>query len=240
MSIKKIIFQQATNYVEGLLKMPNPSISKVPDWYKEQKMFSNGEATLLKAMKGNWKGTYKGCTPFTDAITSGYIIELPADVIVTNKGDSSRYKPFIEWGVQFDVLDFQGPETLGNFPVPVGYSNEMFRWKVNWQIKTPPGYSSWICHPTNRYDLPFITLTGFVDTDKHPAPLVLPFFIQNGFEGIIKEGTPIAQILPMKRDSWESYEEKYSEQSAINFINSVKLNYIRTYKNKYWTKKKYG
>jgi len=239
MKNKKIIFQQASEYVEGLLDIPKPAISKIPQWYKDQKMFSNSENTLLKAMKSLWKGTYKGCTPLIDALTSGYTIDLPADVLVTNRGDKNNYNPFIEWGVQFDVLDFQGTEVLGNFPIPYEHSNELFRWKVNWKIKTPNGYSLWISHPSNRYDLPFTTLTGFVDTDKHPSPLVLPFFIRNGFEGIIKEGTPIAQILPIKRDFWKSYEEKYSRQSEINFVNSVKLNYIRTYKNKYWTRKKY-
>lgn len=242
--MKKIIFQKAFNYVDGLLKMPNPSIFYTPNWYKTQKLFSNGENNIIKAEKkveetGNWYATYKLCVPIVDSLTAGYTIELPADVLVMNTDKNGGYNPFLSWKVNFDVLDGQPGEGLGNYPIPTGYNGSFFRWKVNWQIITPPGYSLWITHPSHRHELPFFTLNGFVDTDKHPNPLFLPFFIKNGFEGIIEEGTPIAQIIPIKRETWKSFDEKYSEQKSINFPNNVKLNFLRTYKNKYWTKKRY-
>jgi hypothetical protein len=240
MNYKKIIFQQAYRYVDGFIKKPNSSTSYPPKWYKDQKLFSNKENDVLKAEKnGSWQGTYKMCIPLVDSLTAGYMIELPADVLVVNKSNDGGYEPFLKWNVDFNVLDSQPIEGLGNYPIPQGYNDSFFRWAINWQIITPEGYSLWITHPSHRHELPFFTLTGFVDTDKHPSPLFLPFFIKDGFEGIIYEGTPIAQIIPIKRENWKSFDEKYSEQKSINFINSVKLNFIRTYKNKYWTKKRY-
>ena len=97
----------------------------------------------------------------------------------------------------------------------------------------------WITHPSHRYDLPFTTINGFVDTDLYPNRLVLPFFIKDGFEGIIKEGTPIAQIIPIKRDNWKSIENNFSNQESLNMENYPKINLLRTYKNKYWSKKNY-
>jgi hypothetical protein len=73
-----------------------------------------------------------------------------------------------------------------------------------WSIKTPNGYSSLFTHPINRIDLPFYTLGGIVDTDKWGEAGNHPFVFKNGWEGIIPKGTPYAQIIPFKRDNWES------------------------------------
>ena len=240
MNYKKIIFEQGHRYVEGLLKKPSSAIRYLPKWYKDQKTFSNEENNLLKAeKKGPWDATYKACVPLIDSMSSGYMLELPADIVVINTSKDGGYIPFIRWNVDFGLLDELQTNPLGNYPIPTGFSNLAFRWIVHWQIKTPNDYSLWITHPSHRHDLPFFTLNGFVDTDKHPSPLFLPFFIKDGFEGIIEEGTPIAQIIPIKRENWKSFEKKYSEQRMINYSNYVKLNIIRTYKNKYWSRKKY-
>lgn len=241
MKNKKIIFEQARKHVDGLLKKPKPTITNLPKWFKDEQVFTNGESSLLKAFKKNNFGlTYKLCVPVTDSLTAGYILELPADIIVTNLDTvTGGYVPNIKWAVEFQVVDNNDISGLGNYPIPVGYNNTFFRWIIDWKIITPEGYSLWVTHPSHRHDLPFFSLTGFVDTDKHPNALFLPFFIKEGFEGIIKEGTPIAQIIPVKRDNWKSIEKNFKDQSDYNFINNIKLNFIRTYKNKYWTKKKY-
>ena len=239
MKNKKIIFRQTEKFVEGLLKKPNSAISYIPKWYKNQKLFSNEENNLLKAYKkGNFLYTYKLCLPVVDSLTAGYMVELPADVIVTNQS-SDGYVPLLRWTVDFKVLDSQENITLGNYPIPTGYNNTFFRWRMFWHFKTPKDYSLWVTHPSHRHDLPFFTLNGFIDTDKHPNDLLLPFFIKDGFEGIIQAGTPIAQILPIKRENWKSFEEKYSEEKNINISNNVRINIIKTYKNRYWARKKY-
>lgn len=240
MKNKKIIFQQAKEHVDGLLKKPKPSTTYVPDWYKNQKLFSNNENNLLKARKkDNYGRTYKLCVPVTDSLTAGYTIELPVDIFIKNIGTDENYIPYIEWQTDFPVLDVQNNELLGNYPVPDNFNRTSYRWTIDWKIITPNGYSSWIAHPSHRHDLPFLTLTGFVDTDKHPNSLSLPFFIKNGFEGIIEEGTPIAQVIPIKRENWISIEKKYEKSLIINFFNNVNIKIIRNYKSKFWTRKSY-
>jgi len=58
-------------------------------------------------------------------------------------------------------------------------------------------------HPVNRTELPFHSLTGLVDTDKHPIIINFPFFIKAGFVGTIPAGTPLIQAIPIKRDGWQ-------------------------------------
>ena len=237
---KKIIFQEGNDAAKFILDIPKPSTNNVPTWYRNQKLFSNNQNKMIKAFK-SWNkdiGTFKLCVPLVDSVTSGYQLVTPCDILVTNSAKEG-YSPYMEWGIKWDPVDIQDDRTLGNFPIPVGHNSTSFRWSADWIIKTPYGYSTWITHPAQRYDLPFTTLTAFVDTDKHPNKLFLPFFIKDNFVGIIPEGTPIAQLIPIKRESWIS--EKKDRNVSTDFIldNIVKTNFIRTYKNKFWTRKEY-
>jgi hypothetical protein len=238
-NIKKIIFKARKEHSQFLSPMPKPALNLVPDWYKKQKNFANGENNVLKAYKTPTVGTFKMCVPFIDTLTSGYLITLPADVLVSNVSNDGGYLPRITWTVGWEVLDSLESDTHLNYPTPTGFSNNMFRWFFDFKIETPIGYSSWITHPSHRWDLPFLTINGFIDTDKHPNSLLLPFFIREGFEGIIKEGTPIAQIIPIKRENWKSEKKDLSQEDSFMERNASKINYIRTYKEKYWSRKKY-
>lgn len=240
---KKIIFQPATEQTDHLFDEPRPAINSVPSWYKKQKLFSNNESDLLKSFKKDppGQGTYKLCVPLIDSLTSGYIVKLPVSILVTNISiEKDKYIPFIKWNtVDFDPLDWITTEALANYPIPNGYSSACYRWNFDWITKTPKGYSLFITHPSHRHDLPFFTINSIVDTDKFCNKLFLPFFIKEGFEGIIEEGTPIAQILPFKRDNWKSERAEYSEKIKFLLNNKMRVSFIRTYKEKVWSKKQY-
>lgn len=237
---KKIKFQPFSIQAENLFDHPTPAVKHIPAWYKNQRLYSNGESDFAKAnKKSKFNATFKLCTPVVDAITSGYMVTLPADIIVSSNPKSNSYDPYIDWQVSWNVVDVQPQDTLGNYPIPIGYSSTFFRWHADWIIKTPPGYSLWVTHPSHRHDLPFITINGFVDTDKHPNSLYLPFFIKEGFEGIIEAGTPIAQIIPIKRDDWKTSVESFNQLNKDLSIDRFKIKLVRGYKYKYWTRKKY-
>jgi hypothetical protein len=243
MKNKKIIFEAAELHAEVLLDGPTPSIKNIPKWFREQKVFSNSTDTidLLKVEKSMEESvsTYKLCVPITDSMSTGYMVTTPADILVINVGTNNEYIPEIRWKVDFPIVDTQLPKTLGNYPIPTGFNPMPFRWIHDWKIITPSGYSTLFMHPIHRHDLTFFTLSGVVDTDMHPNKILLPFFIKENFEGLIKEGTPIAQFLPFKRDNWKLEKKPFSIKSNILYRNAAKINYLRTYKNKFWTKKKY-
>jgi len=54
--------------------------------------------------------------------------------------------------------------------------------------------------------LPFTTLTGLVDSDTfHNTPPNFPARWHDlSFNGLLPKGTPIAQCLPVKRESWNA------------------------------------
>jgi hypothetical protein len=51
--------------------------------------------------------------------------------------------------------------------------------------------------------LPFYVPSAIVDSDKKFPPADIRFVLRRDFEGIIKEGTPIYQLLPFTRESWK-------------------------------------
>ncbi len=84
-----------------------------------------------------------------------------------------------------------------------------------------------------------MTMTGIIDTDGMPSAGALPFHIKKGYKGIIKRGTPIAQAIPFKRESWESeiMEERSQEvRDRLNLINST---FSGMYQDHMWEKKNY-
>jgi hypothetical protein len=90
----------------------------------------------------------------------------------------------------------------------------------------------------NRFDLPFISVNGVVDTDKYNLNVQFPFFIKDNFTGIIEKGTPIVQIIPIKRESWAREVKPYDQNANIKlekFLSTIK----RSYKNNFWVKKDY-
>jgi hypothetical protein len=71
-------------------------------------------------------------------------------------------------------------------------------------VELPEGYSALYAHPLNRFELPFVTTSGIVDNDKDHLPGTMPFFFLKGITGILPAGTPYAQIIPFRREHWQS------------------------------------
>jgi len=87
-------------------------------------------------------------------------------------------------------------------------------------------------------DLPFQTLSGIVDCDVHPNSVFVPFFLKKDFEGIIPAGTPIMQLLPFKRESWESSKGPVNKMARFS-SDLVKRYAMHNYRRLYWSKKSY-
>lgn len=239
MKFKKIKFTAKNEIINHISEIPKPGTSHVPEWYRKEKQFIGSTNNFISMVKqGNRGTTYKMCVPLVDSLTSGYIIALDSDIVVINT-ISDGYVPQVSWTSGNQVLDPVELESLANYPVPFGYSPYALRWHSSWHIETPRGYSLWVTHPSHRNELPFFTINGFVDTDKHPNVLVFPFFVRDGFEGIIPAGTPIAQILPIKRDAWKSTTGKYTEIQNEYNLEKIKRFLIRSYKRQFWTRKVY-
>lgn len=197
---KIITFSAAHEGIEATNLPPIPATQDVVSWYKELPRFIGN---VKYPSQGN--KDIKLCSPFRDALINGYFIRLPLDVEVIIKEDV----PTINWNgsLPFEVVKLRGDiresETQAyGMPVPMGCSPYMFAWHPFWGFTLPDGYSALITGPLNRYDLPFTVTNGIIDSDKFGMSGSIPFFLKEGFEGIIPRGTPIAQIFPYRREEW--------------------------------------
>jgi hypothetical protein len=195
----------------GVLPPPIPAVQGLPDWFKAlpQRAFN-----ALTQSEGQ---TIKRCPPFIDAMTYGFLIPLPCDVkvadgefswdfdIPTNAVDSFVRSP----------IAFHDPSQVAGTPFA---EDDRFAIKFNnfWSIEAPPGYSVLFTHPLNRADLPFTTLTGLVDCDLyHDSRINFPAHWNDiAFNGVLPKGTPVAQCIPIKRESWQVSVEPLSGEAV--------------------------
>jgi len=233
MRIKFIPFENSED--DNLIK-PIPAIKKLPNWYKALRPFKSGDSNLKVFPDMTNNLTVKRCNPLGDALNSGYFILLENDVQVSQDNGGQNFV-WLRGGDGF--ISQHSKEQISPDLVPEGYSEQPWKFLNYWGIETPPGYSSLFTHPINRTELPFLTLSGVVDTDDYNKPVNFPFFIRKDFEGIIEAGTPIAQVIPFKRESWKAEFEEFDEAKteALNSKYSRKIS--RPYKFGYWKRKEY-
>ena len=224
----KIIF---TNTSGADIEQPKPASRLVPDWYKNMDSYISKEKK--PAGDASTTATIKRCIPVLDAITAGYIIESPADVWVSKKDEAQWF----EWS-DFGLINFHPIEQAPEHPArkPFAYP----KWSNYWSITTPKGYSTLFVQPMHRESV-FTILPGIVDTDTYTAPVNFPFVINDPtFEGLIPKGTPIAQVIPFKRDSWNmeiGTKEDFDRQNKTS--KKLQSKFFDRYKSMFWTRKEY-
>lgn len=225
----KITFTNVSGFAD--LEQPQPASRLVPEWYK------NTESYIGKEKKPDGNGgtlaTIKKCMPVFDAMTAGYIITLPADVYVSQKDGI----PWYQWA-GMGLVEFHPVEQAPLHPKTNSFAYP--KWNNYWSIKTPKGYSTLFVQPFHRESL-FTILPGIVDTDTYTVPVNFPFILNDlSFEGLIPKGTPMVQLIPIKRDAWSmdfGSENEISEQNLIR--KKLHLKFFDKYKTMFWNRKEY-
>lgn len=220
---------------------PKPASRYIPDWYKNLESYIGGEKKPNGS--GQTTGTIKRCMPVFDAIDAGYIITTPCDVWVHQgklESDPTKTQPYYEWS-NFNVVQFHPIEQAPTHPKNNGHTGGYPKWMNPWAIKTPPGYSVAFVQPWHRESV-FAILPGIVDTDTYSAPVNFPFVLNEPtkFEGLIPAGTPMAQVIPFKRDSWEMEiggQEDWVKQNKITTF--LRTKFFDSYKTQYRQPKEY-
>lgn len=223
------------NAVETLLA-PVPAVTMLPDWYKKMSPFIGQNQKQEAYADGNKNVTIKWCNPFGDALAAGYFILLENEIQVTQR-DNKAY--FIWHRGGKDVIENHNSEQFSKDLIPEGYETTGFKFKNLWGIKTPAGYSTIFSHPLNGYQTPFLTLSGLVETDTYNAPVNFPFLIQKNFDGTIPAGTPIAQVIPFKRENWKSEIAEFSPTRVEGIRATFDRHISRPYKRLHWKRKEY-
>ena len=230
---KKIIFKSIDKFGFDTQLKPFPATKAIPDWWKDAKPYI-GEEQKLHFLNGQANTSFKKCIPMFDALTSGYIIPMWTDAIVSNKDGY----PAIDWRTKNSPFSIHGE--MKDMEPPAGYSNFVFKYGTTWMPITPPGYSILVTAPFGYKNLPFHAVPGIIDSDKSKLDFSPPVWLKEGFEGIIEKGTPMVQIIPFKRDDWESKFDFYDNDEFIkNQEKGFASTLINHYKKNIWSKKDY-
>tara|TARA_R100000951_G_scaffold103927_1_gene96841 strand:+ start:481 stop:1227 length:747 start_codon:yes stop_codon:yes gene_type:complete len=247
--MKDIRFVAPDIYLKNFEDRPQLSNNFLPDWYKKLKHHPN-------------RTTIKGCKPFADSMTTGYMLTTPQEFyleiteieegkleihVKSSFQDFSNDPRFSEININSNMghqihppRQFEGsPQLKKNFNFPG------MKFHNPWKIYTPSGYSCLFTPPINRVDDRFEIISGIVDTDAYKEYINFPFIlkkdyllrqVKNGkYFSIIKKGTPYCQIIPFKRESWKMKIEE-GEPTVSSSLLTEKFNY---YSNKIWNRKSY-
>jgi hypothetical protein len=196
---------------------PYPASRHVSDWFKEMPADYEGGATL------------KRCPPFLAAMTAGYLIPAPDDLHFTMSAEG--------------VLTAEGASIYLSPHSPRQYKGSPFatssvvKFHNPWIIVTPPEYVCLITAPINRFELPFLPLTGIVETGKYYMEVQLPMacMMRPGQTFDLARGTPLIQVIPVRREEWKSriapMDEALRERQFADFTSNP-----HTYKDEFWEK----
>lgn len=220
---------------------PGPILKTLPEWYRKADRFAkrpDGEF-WVSPTQGKIP-TWKACPAMFDIMGSGYTYKTPCDIefFVNAKGKMDvkvsdvRHKDFCT-----------ARPPMPQFKNPQGYHEEHFAWFADWAVEVPEGYSVLYSQPFNRFELPFLTVSGIIDNDNINLPGSMPFFVVKGFTGVIPAGTPYAQMIPFKREDWSSeiVLEDPNKMYKKNVDNSAKYRLPDggIYKNQVWQPRRY-
>lgn len=238
---KKITFVARDEYGWEVCERPFPAKQKLPDWWRSMspyiKTAENPDGKKIDIKEFDTNATFKKCTPMLDALTSGYMIPLWADVLVQQHPEKG---PTIKWKTSRDVFQVHGSMAHAIEP-PAGFTNFVVKFLNYWIPKTPSGYSVLVTSPLGFNNLPLRAIPGIIDSDQSTLDILPPMWLKEGFEGIIEKGTPLVQLTPFKRENWEAEFEflpdgKYQRIEDKNFRGTIVNHYIKNH----WSKKTYN
>lgn len=206
----------------------------MPEWYKNTNSYINGKTKKIDSVVGN-ASTIKKCMPVTDMLTTGYILKTYQDINVSK--DENGIISYTS-----AMINIESHDAIQFFLHPINKNNQPAPKIINpWSIKTPKGYSCLIIPPTHKENKYFSILEGVVDTDKYSSPINFPFVLNDvNFQGIIPAGTPMALVIPFKRENWnmkKGNEKNMKESRNVQILLSSL--FFDRYKNLFWSPKRY-
>jgi hypothetical protein len=237
---KNINFRARSKTEFQVQPKPFPAVKQLPKWFTDASPYHGSgiypDDGKLHFRNREANATYKKCVPLLDSLSAGYIIPLWADVMV----EQSDGFPVLYWKTTKDVFSLHGPPSR-EIPAPTGYDQVVYKYHNTWIPQTPKGYSCLITSPFGYGDLPFKAVSAVVDSDSSTLELAFPMWVKNGFEGIVEKGTPMIQIIPFKRDDWNSTFDFYEDDEYQTIIEEKNFNgtMIGHYLKNHHSKKKF-
>jgi hypothetical protein len=113
-------------------------------------------------------------------------------------------------------------------------SGNYFRFNSEWTIQTPPGYSCLVIQPYYLFQNKYSIMPTIIDTDKFNQKIpVVGYLSEVNTEVRFCCGDPLVQIIPFKRDDWES------EFTSNTVLDKSKYYLFNAYKKLFHSKKQF-
>jgi hypothetical protein len=233
----EIEFVAIDKYAFEVCPKPFPAAQALPDWWKNASPYiksdenPTGKKIIIENFESN--ASFKKCTPMLDLLSSGYIVPLWTDVQVRIKDES----PVITWRVTKPVFELHRTQEV---EIPTGYQEVQFKYLNQWIPRLPKGYSALIISCPGYPNTPFKTMQAIIDYDKTRHSLYPPMFLKENFEGIVEKGTPMFQVIPFKRNNWNSkFSFLENGQQVANMDRDTASIMVNNYVKNFWEKKSY-
>jgi hypothetical protein len=186
----------------GAVPEPYPAHKDIPDWYKNIPLYQEKE----DGRKNKNKYTLRGCRPFMQSLTLGWMLPLSSDLHLIHDEDGIRLN-FANVG-DITVIQNQPMTAYGdreNIPIDGAVG---VKFETPWFASIPEDYyiinlpllNRWE-HETYKYFYPF---SGIWDGDtlvtslNHLALMKLP----RGTDTVLKAGTPLAQLAIVHKNAF--------------------------------------
>lgn len=183
-------------------KLPKPSsaASILPSWYKN----IDGDLSSIETEVDKATRTVRRCAPFLDAMSSGWIIKIPCDILWSRREDGTIA---FDWDASFTPVIKHPPSQLG--PDFSDTQTTIVKFLGKWYVNAPEEYSLLYTHPLNRRPDRFKAFSGIIDAKSHIPTTNAPslWIDSSNDEGLIEKGTPFLHIIPIKRKSLDLIAE---------------------------------
>ena len=199
-----------------------PANKILPEWFKNlpPKIKHTGVADA---------GTVKRCPGIMRYLSYGYVIRTWADVTITTDMKHNNihfeYSEDESHGGRKNVFKYFGlgkpislmtETSFGNdAPYPNFYFKNVLKWAVGWYAWLPKGYDLWFAPLQYDFNPNFTASTGILDTRITEQLNVQVFWHPTEEKVFIPAGTPLVQLIPIKRDSLDFHieddEDKFHE-----------------------------
>lgn len=161
----------------------------------------------------------------------------------------TTYKKTDELAVWMSFSDDQGFEIGTHTWEQVGRACDLKKFELGkvllkftnpWVIETPKGYSVQIKNPSNNWSNDIQLLEGVVDTDEYYNEINLPYVWtgQKLGEFIIPRGSPLAHVIPFKRQGYDLKVGLKDEARNKKVTDRMETKFFDRYRSFYWHKRK--
>ncbi len=219
------IIPQSKQY-ETLLDLfpPQPANKFLPQWYKE---IGRGEQVDSNLGYGS-AITAKRCPAIQDLVSTGFILPIWGDLSLKTfykeDGEIDRQAWNITTAKAYgedadDWIGWHSEDQTKGMDIGRTIAGQTLKIKCPYKFIVPKGYDLLYTDPFYHFRKDIRCFMGLVEADKWGI-ITFPFEILNAESFIMKAGTPLVHVIPIKRDSFEyqlrnGTEEEYEHTNKM-------------------------